>query len=84
MTRIDWKIARELIDNDDVSFMALILAAANKAPEHYFMLRDRFPEFFHEYWDRHYGVEGYLRGENEKADAIYRQRDRDEKETYYD
>lgn len=75
MSRYDYDIAKELIKADNISFNSLIMAAIVKAPEHYRLFRENFPDICREYFDRDYGVDGFLRGESLEADKVYKERD---------
>ena len=80
MSRYDYIIAKELIDDQHVSLNALIMALMYRMDggAGYRLLRDHFPSCTQEFWDRHYGVNGYLRGESTRADNDYRERDTEE------
>lgn len=76
MARHDYMIAQQLGKNAQVTFTSLIMAAIIKCEKQsYPALRHAFRNVVHEYWDRRYGVRGYLRGENAEADAEYYVRD---------
>lgn len=78
MSRFDYEVALELIENRNVSYESLIMALITKRPpgeQVYRLLRENFPDLIREYWDRAHGVDGFLRGESRVADEQYRERD---------
>lgn len=80
MSRYDYQIACEIVANQRISPESLIMAYLLKKPHEgmYRLLRENLPDLVRECWDRHYGVDGFLRGESLDADRKYREMDMDE------